>query len=174
MGDRFAHHLPVDAIRDGERIDLVADSTERGAIAERIGLVSLARLDAHVGLTRDGKRIRAAGRIRAALEQCCVITGDPVGEHVDEAFELVFVPEPEPASAGEEIELGHEECDVVFYDGSAIDLGAALADTLALSVDPYPRSAGAEAASRDSGIMTEEQASPFAALARLKKGSDET
>jgi uncharacterized metal-binding protein YceD (DUF177 family) len=174
MAGRFAHCLPVDRIRDGERIDLVADSAERKAIADRIGLLSLERFDAHVSLSRDGNRIRAGGRIRAALEQSCVITADPVGEHVDEAFELMFVPEPTPAEADEEIELSHEECDVVFYDGAAIDLGSALADTLALSIDPYPRSAGAESASRDAGIMTEEQAGPFAALARLKKGSDET
>jgi len=62
---------------------------------------------------------------------------------------------------------------VVFHDGAAIDLGTAIADTLALSIDPYPRSASADAALREAGIMSEEQASPFAALAALKKGSDE-
>jgi len=61
---------------------------------------------------------------------------------------------------------------VVFYDGSAIDLGGAIADTMALSLDPYPRSASADAALREAGVLTEEQASPFAALAALKKESD--
>ena len=46
----------------------------------------------------------------------------------------------------EEIELGPDDCDVVFYDGQAIDLGEAIADTLALAMQPYPRSPGAEAA----------------------------
>ena len=29
MTDRFAHQLRLDQIRDGERLDLVADETER-------------------------------------------------------------------------------------------------------------------------------------------------
>jgi uncharacterized metal-binding protein YceD (DUF177 family) len=78
------------------------------------------------------------------------------------------MPEPESGGPEEEIELGAEDCDVVFYDGSAIDLGSAIADTLALSIDPYPRSAGADAALKEAGILTQEQASPFAALATLK------
>ena len=69
----------------------------------------------------------------------------------------------------EEVELGESDCDVVFYDGALIDLGAAIADTLVLSLDPYPRSAGADATLKEAGVMTEEQASPFAVLAKLRK-----
>ena len=53
--------------------------------------------------------------------------------HVDEPFELIFMPEPEVSRSEEEIELGKADCDVVFHDGSTIDLGAAIADTLALA-----------------------------------------
>ena len=81
----------------------------------------------------------------------------------------MFMPEP----ADEELELGESDCDVVFHDGARIDLGGAIADTLALSIDPYPRSAGAEAALKEAGVMTEAEASPFAVLAQLKK-NDET
>jgi uncharacterized metal-binding protein YceD (DUF177 family) len=98
-----------------------------------------------------------------------VVTGDPVAAHIDEPFTLLFMPEPESGGADEEIELGEEDCDTVFYEGAAIDLGSAIADTLALSIDPYPRSAGAEAALKEAGVLTEEQASPFAALAKLRK-----
>ena len=167
MTDRFAHHLRLDQIRDGARLDLVADEAERRAIAERLGLRTLARLDAHVVLSRTGPLVRAEGRIVAALEQNCVVTGDPVAAHVDEPFALLFMPEPE-TEADEEIELGADDCDAVFYDGAAIDLGRAIADTLALSVDPYPRSASADAALREAGVLSEEQASPFAVLAALK------
>ena len=58
---------------------------------------------------------------------------------------------------------------MVFHDGAAIDLGSAIADTLALTLDPYPRSAGAEAPLKEAGVLSEEQAGPFAALAKLKK-----
>ena len=69
--------------------------------------------------------------------------------------------------------MGASDCDTIFHDGAAIDLGGAIADTLALSIDPYPRSAGADSALREAGIMTEAEASPFAVLAKLKK-PDET
>jgi uncharacterized metal-binding protein YceD (DUF177 family) len=63
--------------------------------------------------------------------------------------------------------------DVVFYDGAMIDLGGAIADTLALSLDPYPRSASADAALKEAGVLTQEQASPFAVLAGLKRSGSE-
>ena len=169
MSDRFAHQLRLDQIRDGERMDLTADDDERRGVAKRLGLPSLDRLEAHVCLSRTGEVVRAEGRLVAALVQSCVVTGDPVAAHVDEPFALLFTPEPTTAAPDEEIELGEADCDVVFYDGGSIDLGGAIADTLALSLDPYPRSAGAEAALKEAGVMSEEQASPFAVLAKLKK-----
>jgi uncharacterized metal-binding protein YceD (DUF177 family) len=169
--DRFAHDLRLDQIRDGDRLELVADEEERRSIAERLDLRRLDRLDAHVTLSPAGPIVRAQGRIVAALEQSCVVSGEPVASHVDEPFALLFMPEPEDAGPDEEVELGGQDCDVVFYDGAAIDLGSAIADTLALSIDPYPRSAAADAVLREAGVLTEEQASPFAALAALKKGS---
>ena len=72
------------------------------------------------------------------------------------------------AQPDEEIELGEDEMDVVFHDGAMIDLGAALTDTLALALDPYPRSPNAEAALKAAGVLSEEQAGPFAALTKLK------
>ena len=168
MTDRFAHQLRLDQIRDGERLDLAADEAERRSIGERLGLNQLDRLDAHICLSRTGCVIRAEGRIAATLEQRCVVTGEPVTAHIDEPFALLFTPEPQVAGPDEEVELGEEDCDVAFYDGAVIDLGSAIADTLALSIDPYPRSATADAALKEAGVLTEEQASPFAALAALK------
>ena len=34
--------------------------------------------------------------------------------------------------------------DVIFYEGETIDIGEAVAETLSLSLDPYPRAPGAE------------------------------
>jgi uncharacterized metal-binding protein YceD (DUF177 family) len=166
----FGHRIPLDRIRDGDRVDLAADEAERSNVAKRLGLQSLERLQAHVSLSRNGDVVRAVGRLRAALEQSCVATGEQVAEHVDEPFEIVFVPEPRGGHSDQEIELEAKDCDIVFYDGSAINLGMAIADTLALNVDPYPRSAGAEAALKEAGVLSEEQAGPFAALAKLRKG----
>jgi uncharacterized metal-binding protein YceD (DUF177 family) len=172
MTDGFENRLKLDQIRDGQRADLAADDAERRSIADRLGLKGLDRLEAHVTLSRTGPLVRAEGRVTATLEQSCVVTGEPVPAHIDEPFTLHFMPEPEQAGPDEEIELGAEDCDVVFYDGSAIDLGGAIADTLALSIDPYPRSASADAALKEAGVLSEEQASPFAVLANLKKGDE--
>ena len=171
MTDSFAHHLRLDQICDGERLELVANEGERSAISSRLRLDRIDRLEAHVTLERKGEIVRAKGRLLAALHQSCV--GDPVPAAVDEPFEMIFMPEPEVTGPDEEIELGESDCDVVFYDGASIDLGTAIADTLALSLDPYPRSAGADAALKEAGVLTEAEASPFAALAALKRGDSE-
>jgi uncharacterized metal-binding protein YceD (DUF177 family) len=173
MTDRFAHALRLDQIRDGERIDLAADEAERAAVAKRLRLGRIDRFDAHAALSRDGPRIRAQGRLVAAVEQSCVITGEPVPARLDEPFDILFMPEPDVVRPDEEIELSPEDCDVVFHDGATIDLGGAIADTLALALDPYPRSAGADEALREAGVISEAEASPFAVLARLK-GKDES
>ena len=164
----FGHRLTLDRIRDGDRLDLVADAAERAAICERLGLHSLDRLDAHAVLRRDGDAVSATGRLRAALEQRCVGTGEPIAVHVDEAFDLRFIPEPKVAGGDVEIELAEDELDTLFHDGQMIDLGTAIADSLALGLDPYPRSPGAADALREAGVLSEEEAGPFAALAALK------
>lgn len=173
MTDRFAHRLRLDRIRDGERVELLADDTERESIANRLGLPKLESFQAHATLSRKGSVIEADGRILASLSQSCVVTGEPVPAHVDEPFSLVFMPEPQGSRSEEEIELASADCDVVFHDGSTIDLGSAIADTLALSLDPYPRSASAEASFKEAGILTEAEAGPFAALARLKRSDSD-
>jgi uncharacterized metal-binding protein YceD (DUF177 family) len=172
MSESFAHQLRLDQIRDGDRADLTASDSERLRIASDLGLEALSRLDAHAVLERKGDIVRVTGRMLASLTQACVVTGDPVTAHVDEPFDLLFTPAAPGVAGDSEIELGPDDCDTIFHDGATIDLGRAILDTLALSVDPYPRSAGADAALKDAGIMTEEQAGPFAALAALRKGRE--
>jgi uncharacterized metal-binding protein YceD (DUF177 family) len=167
MSEDFTCRLPLDRVRGGERIDLVASDSDRAAVADRLGLPSLDRLEAHAVLERDGPQVRAQGRLKASLEQCCIASGEPVAERIDEAFEILFVPEPN-ALPDDEVELGAQDLDVVFHDGSGIELGAAVADTLALALDPYPRGPNADAALQAAGVLSEEQAGPFAALAKLK------
>ncbi|MES2904662.1 MAG: DUF177 domain-containing protein [Pseudomonadota bacterium] len=171
MSETFSCRLNLDKVHDGERIDLTATDAEREALAKRLGLVGIERLDAHCALDRVAGAalgsIRARGRIKAALTQACVASGEPLPAYVDEAFELHFQPEP-TRTPDDEIELSGEELDVVFHDGSAIELGEAIADTLALSLDPYPRGPNAEVALQEAGVISEEQAGPFAALAALK------
>ena len=173
MTDDFAHRLPLNQIRDGERIDLIADDGERKLVADRLDLRGLDRLEAHATLERKGEIVRARGRLKASLCQSCVVTNEPVDAHADEAFDIYFLPEPKTDSPEEEVELVESDCDVVFHDGAAIDLGSAIADTLALGLDPYPRSASAEVALKEAGVLSEADAGPFAALAKLQRGVKE-
>lgn len=160
--------IPLDRLRDGVPLHWTPTEAERAALAERLDLLALERVEAELTVTLgEAGAVRATGRVRAALTQRCVATGEPVAALVDEPFALSFLPDPggDPDS---EIELDADELDCVLYDGRAVPLGAALADTLALALDPYPRSAGADAALRAAGVRTEEEMSPFAALAALK------
>lgn len=163
----FAHHLSLASLRDGQRLEVTADEAERAAIVQRLDLLGLDHLSAAATIALNGDEVRATGRLQAQVVQACVGTGEPVPAEVDAAFALLFRPEPH-AEPDEEFELSEQDCDVIFHDGREIDLGQALADELALSLDPYPRSALAEDALRDAGVLTEEQAGPFAALAALK------
>jgi uncharacterized metal-binding protein YceD (DUF177 family) len=150
-----------------------AGEAERAALAERFGLASVGRLAAEAALTRSGETVIATGSLQAEVVQSCVATGAPVPQSVDEAFRIEFRRQPAAAAApDEEVELGERELDVIFYAGGAIDLGEAVAETLSLSLDPYPRSRAAAAALEAAGVKSEDQAraesSPFAGLAALK------
>lgn len=170
----FAHRLPIDSIRDGDRLELVADEGERAAIAKRLNLLRLDRVEAHVMLHREGRTVKAEGRLKARLEQACIASGEPVAEAVDEPFSLAFVPAPEGKEPYAETELGKGDLDTLFHDGAAIDLGDAIADTLGLALNPYPRGSSADAALKAAGVLSEVEAGPFAALAKLKGGGAES
>lgn len=159
--------LALATIRDRQTLALEADEAERAEIAERLDLPALSLFTASVTLARQGDEVRASGRLRAEAMQRCVASGEPVPASIDTDFALLFRPEP-VAAPDAEIELSGEDLDVVFHDGRTIALGEALADTLALELDPYPRSPAADAALREAGVLSEEQAGPFAALAALK------
>jgi uncharacterized metal-binding protein YceD (DUF177 family) len=158
-------------------VEIEAEPAEREALARRFELVAVESLGATAILLRRGEAVEAAGTLKARVTQSCVATAEPVEATVEEQFRVEFRPLPADGRPEEEIELGEGELDVVFYEGGAIDLGEAVAQTLLLALDPYPRSPAAEAALREAGVRSEEEArlesSPFAALAALKGKSGE-
>ena len=114
----FAHRLPLDQIRDGDRLDLVADDGECAAIAERLGLLSLDRLEAHAVLSRDGQKVRATGRLKAALEQACVATGEPVAGACRRAVRAVVRARAAgSARPTRRSSSARADLDTVFHDG---------------------------------------------------------
>ncbi|HUD92020.1 DUF177 domain-containing protein [Sphingobium sp.] len=145
-----------------------ADAAEREALARRFGLSAFDRLEADYSLTEENGAIMARGRVRAALAQPCVATGVPVPETIDTDFLLRFVVEGEGVPEGEELELDAEDCDTIGFDGQVVDMGEAVAETVALAMTPFPRSPEADTYLKEAGVLSEEQASPFAALLGLK------
>ncbi len=146
---------------------ITAEAGERAALAERFGLIAIERLEARFALRRTADAIHAEGHVSAAVVQACVASGDPVPATVEEDFELRFVPES-AAGTEEEVEVSPEDCDTVYYTGGTIDLGEAAAETLALALDPFPRSPRATEVLRAAGVVGEDEAGPFGALAGLK------
>jgi len=163
----FSRPERVDTIGEGARdVTIAADAAERAALARRFGLVSVERLGATLSLHRQGDAIVAAGIVEAAVVQACTVTGDPLPATVRETVTLRFV---EAAGGGEEeVELSGDAADTIEIDGGAVDLGEAAAETMALALDPFPRSARAAALLRDAGVLTEEEARPANPFAALK------
>lgn len=165
----FSRPVRADTIGHAPRdMDVAANEEERAALARRFALTALDRLEAKLQLVRAEEDIVATGRITAEAVQACVATGEPVPARVDEPFELRFRPETAPGSPDDEVEIGEEELDILFYDGAMIDVGEAVAQTLALALPPYPRTEGAAAALKEAGVKDEGEAGPFGALAGLK------
>ena len=165
----FSRPVRVDTLGAEPRaLAVEASPEERAALAKRFALIEIGRLAADLSLTRSGVEVIAAGRIAAEVVQSCVASGEPVPAAIDAPFELLFRPTPEAGRPDEEVELNGRELDVTFYDGAAIDVGEAVAETLALSLDPYPRAPGAEQALKAAGVKSEEEAGPFGALAGLR------
>lgn len=166
----FSRTLRVDTLGAGpHELSIEASEEERAGLARRFELEAIAALSADLSLTRSGDVVRANGRLRAQVTQSCVATGVPIEAQLDEAFEIAFTPPPDSSGrAEEEVELSERDCDTVFYSSSEIDVGDAVAETLSLSLDPWPRAPGADDALREAGVKSEAEAGPFAALAGLK------
>jgi uncharacterized metal-binding protein YceD (DUF177 family) len=165
----FSRLVRIDTIGEAPRpMEIAAEEGERAALARRFGLLEIARLEAALTLSRRGDEIIVHGALAAAVTQACVASAEPVAAEVDGPFDILFRPQPDAAAADDEVELSESEMDVVFLDGTEIDIGEAVAETLALALDPYPRAPDADEALKAAGVKSEAEAGPFGALAGLR------
>ena len=137
--------------------DIAATAEECAAIAREFNIPGIGALAGHYVLRAEGDgEIAAALHLTAMVTRTCVVTLDDFEAEVDERAELLFI----PAERMSEMLEGPDEPDEIPYEGTAIDLGAALTEQLALALDPYPRKPGV--------ALTEEARSdrenPFAAF----------
>ena len=165
----FSRPVRADTIGTAPRaMEIAAEPAERQALVRRFGLSALDRLEAELSVVRADQDVIVSGTLSATLTQACVVTADAVPDEIEEHFEILFRQEPESAGGDEEVELDEREMDVIFYDGASVDVGEAVAQSLALALDPYPRAPGALDALKNSGVMEPGEAGPFGALAGLK------
>ncbi len=108
---------------------------ERAALAARMGLPAIHALAGRFALAREASGVVAAtGRLTAIVVQTCVVSLEDFEQAIAEEFVVRFVPE-----GTESDDPDPDSVDEIPYAGDIIDLGEAIAEQLALSLDPYPR-----------------------------------
>lgn len=149
-------------------VKLSADEAECAALAKRFDIVAIASLEAEVSLEAEGSDVRAKGRLDAAIVQSCAVSGEDLPATIREAINLRFVPAGrlEVSQPGAEVELEAGELDEIGYTGTSIDLGEAVAQTLALAIDPYAEGPNADAFRREQGLLEAGAEGPLAAALR--------
>jgi hypothetical protein len=155
-----------DVPETGRRVELAANETIRTTLAEAAGVKELTRLEATFDLARRGRSgLRVVGEISATVRQTCVVTLEPISNEVIEPVDLLFAPAGAQTGLAAElpVEAGDPPEPMI---GGMVDLGAVATEFLILGIDPYPRK---PAAVFDAPRSADRDATPFAALAALKK-----
>jgi len=159
----FSRPLSVDRVpRGGCDEKIAADPDECKALAVRLGVPAIHALNAELqAMPWRGGGLKLEGKLVADLEQVSVISLEAFRQQVEFPVTRYFAANP---VAGEEADA---EIDPI--DNGQVDLGEAVAETLALELDPYPRRPGE---AFDDAAWTETPSptplSPFASLMRLK------
>jgi uncharacterized metal-binding protein YceD (DUF177 family) len=166
---------PVNVAKLGGKLPsyrIEASDAERAALALRFNLISLDRLVAEITLRREPKgAVRLDGRLEADLVQHCVATLEPVPEEVVDEFVLIYRPDLDEAAA-DRLALENPEDEIVEpLIGESIDIGEAVAQQLAVVMEPFPRAADAVALlpeDEDIDDISADRPSPFDLLAKFK------
>lgn len=158
-------------------VTISADQADLAKLKTQWDVLEVLAFEADIAIgrwKRDGVRLK--GRVRATIEQACVVTLDPVKQHIDEEVESVFLPEnsrlaKRMTDGSGEMFLDPEGPDLPdTFSGDTIDVGAVAAEFAALAIDPYPRKPDLDYADRiESDEATDKKPSPFAVLQGLKR-----
>ena len=152
---------------DGRTFDVTANEAERAALAQRFSLVAIHALTASVTLSRDGETVDANGTLKADIVQSCAISGDDLPARIDEELAFQFVPATKDHSPDEEVELEEADLDEIPYEGDRFDLGEAVAQSLALAIDPFATGPDADRVRKEVGLDEPARENPFAKLKGL-------
>lgn len=128
----------------GRLIHIEARPAEREALARRFGILRVDALMADAILEREGRAVRLKGRLVADVVQACVVTLEPVANHVADDFSVRFERGAAAAIDDQTHLVDPDEEDIEVLTSSKIDVGEIVAEQLALALPTYPRKDGAE------------------------------
>ncbi len=153
---------------EGKAVRLVPDAETRRRIAAFLGIEGLDRLALTGALVPVAGGWEVRGQLTATAVQACRVTLAPLKETIDTPVRRRYLRGLEPPP-GDERMLGEEDMDPPEPLGAEIDLGQLAVETLALSLDPWPRAEEA-ALEAPAGTDTAPDGAerPFAALAALR------
>lgn len=161
--------LRLEELGAGLERRLVADEATRSRIATALGLEALKSLKADMRVKPGFEGGLVSGRIEAEVVYLCGVTLEPFDSRIETDFEDRFTTRP-PESPAPGEELGLADLDAPdFVESGVLDLGGYVVEHLALELDPFPRKPGVVF----EAPAAEEAPSPFAELARLKRGPQE-
>ena len=160
MTSEFYRSVSLDRIGShGLDLTIEANAAECAALTVRMNLPAVLSLSCTFHLIREERdRVLARGVLRATVTQTCVVSLDDFDAVIEEIFQVRFVP-----SGEESDDVDPELEDELPFEGNLIDLGEAVAEQLALALNPYPRMPGVEMPA----VEDEADPHPFAALRRL-------
>jgi hypothetical protein len=161
----FSRPLQVDRVpRGGSFEKIAADPAECVALARRLAVPVIHALSATLKATPwRGGGLKLDGTLTVDLDQVSVVSLEAFRSSVTIPVLRYYLP------AGALGEGEEEDADPIV--AGHVDLGEAVAETMALELDPYPRQAGEDFAepAEDDAPDEDGPGSPFAALARIKK-----
>ncbi|BDG72020.1 YceD family protein [Roseomonas fluvialis] len=162
MAPEFSRPVSLARLPEAGREEhLRASPAECAALAKRFAIPAVEWLEATLLLRPEpGGGVMVTGMLRADVVQSCVVSLEPVAQRVEDAVALRLLP------PGEDPSDDPEGPDEIPIEGDTADLGEAMAEQLALALDPYPRAPGAELPAEITGDGT---GGAFGALAALRR-----
>lgn len=168
----FSRLIAIDGIAPDKvrKESIKADAKECAALAERMGLRSLANVTADMNIRRvpGGTAVRIEGTFSADVVQACVVSLQDVHGHVDGTLDTYFTEDAEQAREEISFTLDDDLDAAEMVHNGMIDLGEVVAQYLSLELDPYPRAPGVSLAAQLQESGTAQKQSPFQVLAALK------
>ena len=168
----FSRILDVNAVGNAvKEHKLIAKPEERKALTKRFGVLHISLFEViYVVEKISNKTFKISGRLKAELEQPCIVTSKPIQEKIDEEFDVVLRPRNPDSNPIDDLDLSalnaKDEEEIELAPSGKIDMGEVVTQYLALSLNPYPRHEGSEFSDKDSKKTS--KTNPFDILKDLK------